>query len=226
MHFEFLVEDSSGKEALKKLVPKIIGDEHTFQIHGYRGIGHLPHGLRTVAEPQHRALLSQLPRLLQGYGATFNGYPADYEAALVLVCDIDKECRHDFRQELLDLLGKCHPRPITYFCIAEEEIEAWYLGDKQAITTTYSKAKSGVLESYVPDSICNTWEVLADAVHSGGAKALKKRQYYEIGAAKCTWAREIAPRMNVENNESPSFRYFRDKMRQAIVLAGCPTSRL
>ena len=216
MHFEFLVEDSSGKEALEILIPKIIGNNHTFQIHSYRGIGRLPKGLRTVAEPQHRALLSQLPRLLQGYGATFNSYPENYHVALVLVCDLDRECRHDFRQELLDALERCRPRPDAYFCIAEEEMEAWLLGDKQAIKSTYPKAKTAVLDSYVPDSICNTWELLADVVHSGGAKALQNRQYFEIGAAKCTWAREITVRMDVENNASPSFRYFRDKLRQVV----------
>jgi hypothetical protein len=214
MHFEFLVEDRSGKEALELLVPKIIGQEHSYPIHGYRGIGHLPQGLRAVAEPQHRALLSQLPRLIQGYGNTFNGYHPNYEAALILVCDLDQECRHFFRNELIDLLKRCNPRPATYFCIAEEEMEAWFLGDKAAIEASYAKVKTAILETYIPDSICNTWEVLADAIHNGGAKALKKRQYYEIGAAKCAWAKEIAPRMDVENNASRSFQYFRDKLRQ------------
>lgn len=217
MHFEFLVEDKSGKEALEALIPKIIEDRHTFKIHAYRGIGHLPRGLRTVAEPQHRALLAQLPRLIQGYGATFSNYPTTYKVALVLVCDLDRECRHDFRKELTNLLQQCHPRPDTYFCIAQEEIEAWFLGDKRAVIATYAKAKTNVLESYVCDSICNTWEVLADAVHPGGASDLGKRQYYEIGATKCAWAREIPRHMDVEQNASPSFRYFRDKLRQVAL---------
>ena len=214
MHFEFLVEDKSGKQALQLLIPKIIGNEHTYKIHAYRGIGHLPAGLRTVAQPQHRALLSQLPRLLQGYGATFNSYPTGYRKALILVCDLDRECRHDFRNELINLLSQCDPRPDAYFCIAEEEMEAWFLGDKQAIIAAYAKAKISILESYVPDSICNSWELLADAVHNGGANALSRRQYYEIGAAKCAWAQEIPLHMDIEQNASPSFRYFRDKLRE------------
>lgn len=38
MHFEILVEDQSGKKALDNLVPKIIGDEHTFNVHPYKGM--------------------------------------------------------------------------------------------------------------------------------------------------------------------------------------------
>lgn len=40
MHFEILVEDLSGKKALDILMPKIIGNQHTFRIIAYRGIGH------------------------------------------------------------------------------------------------------------------------------------------------------------------------------------------
>ena len=39
MHFEVLVEDQSGKKALDILIPKIIGDQHTFRVIEYRGIG-------------------------------------------------------------------------------------------------------------------------------------------------------------------------------------------
>jgi hypothetical protein len=213
MHLEFLIEDRSGKEALQLLVPKIVGPGHTYNIHAYRGIGHLPKGLGTVAEPQHRALLSQLPRLLQGYGKTFNSYPKDYKSALILVCDLDRECRKLFRDTLLDLLNKCNPRPTAYFCIAEEELESWFLGDEKAVCTAYSKAKLSAIEAYAPDSICGTWEVLADAVYVGGSKELKKKQWNEIGLLKSAWAREITPHMDIDANTSPSFNYFRDKLR-------------
>ena len=41
MHFEFLVEDLSGEKALSVLFPKIVGPEHTFRIHAYKGIGRM-----------------------------------------------------------------------------------------------------------------------------------------------------------------------------------------
>ncbi len=75
VHFEILVEDQSGKKALNILVPKIIGNEHTFRIHSYKGIGRIPRNLGANADASKRILLSQLPRLLRGYGNTFSSYP-------------------------------------------------------------------------------------------------------------------------------------------------------
>jgi len=42
MYFEFLIEDSSGKVLLDKIVPKIIGTKHSFRVISYKGIGHVP----------------------------------------------------------------------------------------------------------------------------------------------------------------------------------------
>ena len=216
MHFEILVEDRSGKEALEILIPKIVGEKHTFRVHPYRGVGRLPTGLRMETDPKKKMLLTQLPKLLQGYGATFAGYPPNFKAAVICICDLDRRCRHDFRLELLDVLDSLDPRPEAYFCIAEEESEAWLLGDAAAVKSAYPRARQAVLDSYAPDSICGTWETLADAVHPGGVKQLATQEYSEIGAAKCSWAQNIPPHMNVESNASPSFRYLRDKLRMII----------
>ena len=35
-----------------------------------------------------------------------------------------------------------------------------------------------------------------------------------IGAEKFKWAEAITPKMDVENNQSVSFCYFRDKLRE------------
>nr|MDA3786047.1 hypothetical protein [Deltaproteobacteria bacterium] len=129
MHFDILVEDLSGKKALDILVPKIIGDEHTFTVRAYKGIGKIPGNMKTSADPAKRALLSQLPRLLQGYGKTYAGYPANFLASVILVCDLDNKCLKTFHEELLEVLNSCTPRPETRFCFAIEEGEAWFLGD-------------------------------------------------------------------------------------------------
>ncbi len=34
-----------------------------------------------------------------------------------------------------------------------------------------------------------------------------------VGREKAAWAERIAERMDVESNESPSFRYFREQIR-------------
>ena len=89
MHFEILVEDHSGKKALDILIPKIIGKEHTFIIHPYKGVGKIPKNLGGNVDAKKRILLDRLPRLLRGYGKTFANYPAEYPAAVILICDLD-----------------------------------------------------------------------------------------------------------------------------------------
>lgn len=96
MHFELLVEDSSGKVALENLVPKILGTEHTFRIHAYKGIGRIPKGLKPSSDPSKRILLDQLPQLIRGYGQTFANYPTN-TAILIVVCDLDQHCLSVFR---------------------------------------------------------------------------------------------------------------------------------
>ena len=216
MHFEILVEDPSGKKALDILMQKILGNQHTFRVMHYRGVGRIPRNLRSRTDAGKRILLDQLPRLLRGYGRTFAGYPANYPAAVILVCDLDDKCLKTFRKELLDVLNTCYPKPETRFCIAVEEGEAWLLGDIAAIKTAYPKAKDDLLNRYENDSICETWELLADTVFINGSGALKKKGWQGVGMQKSAWAENIAPHMNVDANASPSFQYFRDKLRDLI----------
>jgi hypothetical protein len=213
MHIEILVEDLSGKRALDVLVPKIIGAQDTFRVHSYRGIGRIPKNMKDATDASKRILLTNLPKLLKGYGRTFQGYPPAYKAAVILVCDLDDKKLKDFLIELHAVLDNCHPKPETHFCIAIEEGEAWFLGDVRAVKSAYPAADGRVLASYVNDSICGTWETLADAVYPGGAKALSSKGWQTVGAEKSRWADDISPRMDPENNASPSFRFFRDRIR-------------
>lgn len=214
MHFEILVEDQSGKKALDILVPKIVGEGHTYTVHPYKGIGRIPKDMRNTHNAAKRILLDCLPKLLKGYGKTHANYPDDYPAAVVLVCDLDDKCMRDFRSELYAILDACQPPPETRFCFAIEEGEAWFLGDLQAMNAAYPNAKADVLGAYVQDSICGTWEVLADAVYRGGATALSAKGWQTVGLEKSRWAESIAPLMDVDANNSPSFQYFCRKMRE------------
>jgi hypothetical protein len=215
MHFEILVEDLSGKIALEILIPKIIDTEkHSFSVHSYKGIGRIPKDIKSTSDPKKRILLDQLPRLLQGYGKTFANYPPDYSAVVIVICDLDDRCLSAFRKELLDCVHQCNPKPQTHFCIAIEEGEAWYLGDLAAVKAAYPSAKDAVINSYKNDSICDTWETLANAVFSGGAKSLSQLGGQAIGKEKAIWAQSISPLMDIDKNQSPSFCYFRDKLRR------------
>lgn len=213
MHLEILVEDQSAKKALDILIPKIVGTAHTFIVHAYKGIGRIPKNMRDTDDASRRILLDCLPKLLKGYGKTFAGR-RHYSAAVVLVCDLDDKCLKSFRAELYGILDACKPKPETRFCIAIEEGEAWFLGDLAAVRAAYPEAKPPVLWFYQNDSICGTWERLADAVYQGGASALSGKGWQAVGAEKSRWAEKISPHMVVENNQSPSFRYFRQKLQE------------
>ncbi len=212
MHYEILIEDQSGKKALDIIIPKILGDEHTFTIHSYKGIGRIPKNLGFRSDASKRILLERLPKLLQGYGNAFKKYPDSYKTAVVIVCDLDDRCLKMFRKELFDVRDVCHQKPETYFCIAIEEGEAWFLGDIPAIKAAYPRAKDSILNSYVNDSICGTWEYLADAVVPGGAQALSNEGWQAIGAQKSEWSEKITPHMDIRKNSSPSFNYFKNKI--------------
>ena len=212
MHFEVLVEDRSGSIALEHVMQKILGANnaaHSWKIYSYRGIGRVPKDLRSGKDPQKRLLLDRLPRILQGYGRSLGDVAP---SAVIVVVDADaRDCRA-FKRELLDVLDACNPRPRTLFRIAVEESEAWLLGDRDAVKAAYPGARDSVLDRYVQDSRCDTWELLADAIHPGGSSALEK--WPASGQAKCEWAEKIAPRMDVDRNRSRSFQVFRDGVRR------------
>jgi len=199
VHFEILIEDQSGGKAMEILIPKLLGDRITFRIHSYKGIGNIPKGLKPSGDASKRKLLSQLPNILQGYGRT-----PDY-GIVIVICDLDNKEKEGFLSELQNVLDNCNPKPKVFFFLAVEEFEAWYLGDINAIRMAYPNAKISVLNSYVNDSICGTWEFLADAIYKGGHRALSKKGWQAIGEQKKMWAKVISPYMNVNCNNSPSF---------------------
>ena len=212
MHFEVLVEDRSGSISLEFILEKILGRngvEHSWAMHPFRGIGHLPKGLNRAPNPTNHLLLNNLPMLLRAYGRSLQS-----PSAVIVVVDSDERDCIRFKQDLLNVLHTCNPRPNTLFRIAIEEMEAWLLGDRAAVKSAYPNARDIVLNGYFQDSICGTWEVLADAVHSGGSIQLKSSGYPAAGVAKCEWAGRIAPLMDVDSNQSKSFQVFRDGVRK------------
>ena len=84
---------------------------------------------------------------------------------------------------------------------------------RECVVAAYPNARDAVLDGYTQDSICGTWEVLADAIHPGGSAHLQRAGYPTAGKAKCDWAGRIAPHIDVNRNQSPSFRVFRDGVR-------------
>lgn len=216
MHFEILVEDQSGAKIIDILIRKIIdfsNEKNTLNIEYYKGIGRIPKGLKPKTDANKRQLLDQLPRLVQGYGKTWNS--SNYSGVLIIICDLDERCFKEFRQELFDCVNKCQTKPELYFCIAVKQIEAWLLGDISAIKKVYPKVKRlKYLKTQYSEEQNGTWEKLADTLVKDGSKKFKKEGKRAIGKHKSVWAEKITPHIDIDKNASSSFRYFRDKLRK------------
>lgn len=216
MHIEILVEDASGEKLLDAVLPKLLGEQgnpHTWRVHSYKGIGRIPKNLKPGTDASKRILLDRLPSALRGYGKT-PGIDA-----VVVVLDSDRRNCVDFLAELKALVAGCHPAPNTMFRLAIEEVEAWYLGDQQALQAAYPRARADVLGRYVQDSVCDTWELLADAIHPGGSAAIKRAGWPLPGQIKCEWAEKIGPLLEPDRNVSPSFGKLRDGLRRLVAEA-------
>ena len=203
MHIEILTEDSSGRRLLEHLMPKLIGpfgEPHSWRLHAYRGVGRIPPGLTASSDPFRRILLDQLPRLLRGYIKTPN------IDAVVVVLDADAR----------DCSASCGAERLTLFRLAIEEMEAWYLGDRAALQAAYPKARMQALDNYQQDAVCGTWELLADAIHDGGARAVQRAGWPLPGEVKHEWADRIGPHLDPDTNHSPSFGKLRDGMRRLV----------
>lgn len=207
MHLEFCIEDQSGALFLEAMLPKIITSlDVTWRVHSYKGVGRMPRKQPNVSTIKARMLLDNLSKIIGGMAKT-----PGIDALIVIMDADDKNCV-DLKNELVALWRRIAPNFNVIFRIAVEEMEAWYLGDQAAIRASYPGTKESVLIGYTQDSVCGTWERLADAIEHGGAAALKSAGWPAPGVAKCRWAETITPRMNPHANASPSFVAFRDKV--------------
>lgn len=202
MHVEVCVEDASGRIVVESIMERYVRPDVSWRVHSYRGVGHIPKNLGSTANAGKRILLDNLPKLIRGCAST------PYVSVLIIVVDSDNRDCADFLQELKDVHAAIAPTSNVVFRIAIEEIEAWLLGDPKAVEAAYQIKRRDLLASYIQDSVCGTWERLADIIHSGGAAALIEEGWPAPGIAKSEWAREISPLLNLTANRSPSFNKF------------------
>lgn len=212
MYFYFLIEDESGKRLVDALMKKIQNMYLNvfYDCKAFKGIGGFTKK-NTVKETKTGKLLNDLTTTLKGFDKSLKGI----DAAVVVVMDNDDRDKEEFKNEL-ECIVNTHKIKIDHvFAIAIEEMEAWLLGDIDAILQAYPNAKKSVLGEYVQDSICGTWEMLADAIYPGGLKKMKKEcpTYNEKGKIKAEWAEKVGAFMDIENNKSPSFNYFINEVK-------------
>jgi hypothetical protein len=193
LHLEILVEEYSAEIALANLLPKILPPAVEFAIRSFQG---------------KADLLKKLPQRLKGYRPWL---PEDWR--IIVLCDRDDDDCRELKQKLENFAiqngfttkSSQSSRPFVLLNrIAIEELEAWLLGDPQAIEQAYP----GVSANFItrrryrnPDAIAGgTWEALQSL--------LQKKGYFPGGLNKVEAARTITQYMEVQNNCSTSFHCF------------------
>ncbi len=210
-HFDIFIEDISGKYLVEILLDRLLPQEgYSYRVHSYKGCGKLPANQTSALEIRTSTLLNNVPRLINGFVNTYKNL-SDYKAVFVIVTDCDNRVCADFKTQILTTINSYSSISTENIIvsIAIEEMEAWLLGDFQAIP----KASQKEYSTYMQDSICGTWEKLAKVIDDKFYnKKLKDAPFYVVGEKKCEWAINIAPHMNIGSNTSPSFNYFLKKI--------------
>lgn len=202
-HLEILVEEPSAEVALKNLIPKILGSHFSFNIIPHQG---------------KKDLLQKLPSKLRAYSKWIDKY-----TRIVVLVDLDKENCKSLKGKLNKIAegsGLINKTSIGDFTnnfqilnrIAIEELESWFLGDRNALIKTYPKLKPKIFNKSKyknPDSIKNAWEELE--------RILQRYGYYPQGLEKILNARKISLNMDVENNFSKSFNCFKEGLTQLVL---------
>lgn len=215
MHFQFLIEDASSTVLIQLLMRRFSAEYSgvTFDCKPFKGLGGLTKR-NTVKETKTGKLLNDLATYLRGFDKSLR----DYDAVVMVVLDNDTRNTDEFMSSLEDIASQRRIQIDHAFCIAVEEVEAWLLGDEAAVRAAYPSAKTSVLHRYRQDSICGTWETLADAVFPGGMAAMRKKKFsfVEIGKCKSEWAKNIGEHMDIDANRSPSFRHFIEEIKRRL----------
>lgn len=221
MFFYFLVEDNSTHVLVEHIINKVkssIGVDIYYNIKSFHGIGHLRKN-GTALEQKTGKLLNDLPMYMRGIGKKLQYMEA---AAIIVVLDNDKRNKETFLKQLEDMATENRVASDYVFCIAVKEMEAWLLGDAEAVVEAYPKCRKSAMKKYEQDAIGDTWEVLADAVYPGGLIALKKKaenDYRAIGIMKEEWADRIGRRIVIERDISPSFQYMIQQLTGRLTAA-------
>lgn len=213
MKIDFLIEDASGEKLIHAVMKKYIEEKPEYPIEystrSYKGMGGFVKG-KDCHNVKAQQLLNDLPKRMRAIQAKNMGVE---DASLFVVLDNDIHDTELFRSQLEKLAKRENIMMDHVFCIAVEEMEAWLLGDREAILQAYGKIAdriAGKYAGYRQDSICGTWEFLADMLTKGGMTAFRKKNptAMDIGICKSQWAENIGKYMSIRDNVSPSFQYF------------------
>lgn len=218
MHFQFLIEDWSGEILIDKVMQKLLVEDEpfTYDCKSFKGIG----GFKKhdhVKDVKTNKLLTDLLIYLKGFDKSLKGI----DACLFVVLDNDTRDTVQFENELRQQALIANISIDCVFGVAVEEMEAWLLGDEKALFSAYPSARESKYREYEQDSICGTWEMMADIVFKGGISKFKREcpTYREVGRYKAEWAEKVGEYFDLNNNKSPSFQKFICAVREKLQAA-------
>lgn len=200
-HFEFLVEEPSMEAFLRGLLPRMLPEDCSFQIHPFQG---------------KQDLLNNLEKRLRGYLAWL---PNNWRIVVVVDQD-DDDCRQ-LKKSMEQIATRVGLRTTSTFSsnwqvanrIAVEELEAWYFGDWAAVCSAYPRVPATVPRQRAyrnPDAISGgTWQAFE--------RLMQKHRYFKGGLPKIEVARVLGQSIDPDRCQSPSFRCFRN----ALIRAAC-----
>ncbi len=180
------------KIALQNLVPKIIGNDITFEVRDLRS---------------KQELLKNLESRLKAYSKL----RISRDFRIVVIVDEDRQnCMH-LKNLLVEAANAAGVQDITLNRIVVEELEAWYFGDVQALKRVYPRLPDSLGEQKTyrnPDTISGgTWEALDRLLVKHG---------YRAGLLKLEAAAQISSVMDPWINKSKSFQVFRDGLLRFV----------
>ena len=179
----FFLEEESAKALLEKIFPLLIPD----------GSQVYP---RFIVFEGKQDLEKQLVKKLRGY--------LNRQARFIVMRDQDQtDCRVT-KESLVNLCTSAN-RPETTVCIACRELEAFYLGDLQAVEAGLVigglAGKQEKAKFRDPDQV---------SFPSRELEKLTGRRYQKVAGS-----RAIAPHLNLDAPRSKSFRYLVNAVRRA-----------
>jgi hypothetical protein len=191
-HFELLVEEPSMEAFLRKLLPRLLPQNRSFEVHPFQG---------------KDDLLEKLESRLRAYAKWL---PEDWR--IVVVVDRDDDDCLDLKQRLESAAHSAGLRTRSSSGsmpwqlvnrIAVEELEAWYFGDWPSVMQAYPRVANISKKMAFRDSDAvtgGTWEAFE--------RVLQRHGYFKSGLQKTEAARAVGEVIDLERSCSVSFRMF------------------
>lgn len=199
-HVEVLVEEPSMEAFLRELLPRVLPQGRTFDVHHFQG---------------KSDLLDKLSPRLLGYAQWL---PEDWR--IVVVVDRDDDDCLRLKRQMEDMAQQAGLRTRTQAGtsqwqlvnrIAIEELEAWYFGDWQAVQAAYPRVSSTIRDQrpyrHADQVAGGTWEAFE--------RVLKRHGYFKQGLRKIEVARNLGKLVDVQRSDSPSFQCFHQALMEA-----------